>query len=201
MRAPVLSATSRIHDVDLVVNNFFNTIRQPQITKVFIFITNIATPTNLTIVGSGLALYFIYRHRWYFLILLPAALLSGVLSDSILKKMVHVARPIYPLVSTTDFSFPSGHATVAIIFCCLLAYYFKDEINSKLTRNIYILVCAFLALIVCLSRLYLNAHWFSDVLAGAALGLFWVTLYIVLFHFFTSFSTQKVEFGLEKELK
>ncbi len=183
----------RLHRLDGVINNFFSLVRQPFLTKIFILITNLATPTNLTIVGFGLAFYFIYRHRWYFLLLLPASLLSGVLSDSILKKMVHIARPLHPLVVATDFSFPSGHATVAVIFCGLVVYYFKDEIKSKISQKVFIYGCALAALLVCVSRLYLGVHWFSDVVAGAALGVFWLTLYIVLFHFFTSLSPRKVE--------
>ncbi len=191
---------TRVHRIDALVNHFFQTIQQPFLTNFFVVITLLATPTNLTIAGCVLAAYFMYRRRWYFLALLPSSLLSGVLSDSILKKLVHVARPLYPLVPTTDFSFPSGHATLAIIFFGLIAYFFKDSIRSVIWRRIYISICVLAALLVCLSRLYLNVHWLSDVLAGAALGVFWLTLFIVLFHFFTSLSPRRLEKELDREV-
>lgn len=192
---------ARIHRLDGIINHFFQTIRSPFLTNFFIFITSVATPTNLTIVGFVLAIYFIYRRRWYFSILLPVSLLAGVISFSILKKMVHVARPLFPLVPTTDFSFPSGHATLAVIFFGLIAYFFKDSIKSKLWRYVYVAGCSLAAIAICISRLYLNAHWLSDVLAGAALGIFWITLFIVLFHFFTSLSPRRTEKELVTELK
>jgi membrane protein DedA with SNARE-associated domain/membrane-associated phospholipid phosphatase len=192
---------ARIHRLDIVINHFFQKFQSPFLTDFFMAVTLLATPTNLTIIGCVLAVYFMYRHRWYFLALFPASLFSGIVFDSILKKMVHVARPLFPLVPTSDFSFPSGHATVAIIFFSLIAYFFKDSIKSILWRRIYIVVCALVALIICVSRLYLNAHWFSDVLAGVALGVFCVTLFIVLFHFFTSLSPHRIEQEFAREIK
>jgi undecaprenyl-diphosphatase len=192
---------ARIHRLDIIVNHFFQGIRTPLLTDIFVAITLLATPTNLTIVGAVLAAYFIHRRRWYFLVLLPTSLFAGVISDSILKKVVHVARPLFPLVPTTDFSFPSGHATVAVIFFCLIAYFFKDSVRSFVWRQAYVFACALAAVMVCISRLYLNAHWLSDVLAGAALGIFWVTLFMVLFYFFTSLSPRLVEREFEREVK
>jgi len=191
----------QIHRLDMAVNYFFQKIHTPFLDSVFVFITSLATPTNLTVVGCALAAYFMYRHRWYFLALLPSSLFAGIISDSILKKMVHIARPLFPLVPTTDFSFPSGHATVAVIFFGLIAYFFMDSIRSIAWRRIYIFACALAATIICVSRLYVNAHWLSDVLAGIALGVFWVTLFMVLFHFFTSLSPNRMEQELEMEIK
>ena len=192
---------TRIHRLDIAVNHFFNGIHSPFLTNVFVVVTSIATPTNLTVIGCALAIYFMYRHRWYFLALLPASLLAGVISDSILKKIVHVTRPLFPLVPTTDFSFPSGHATLAVIFFGLIAYFFRASIRSIVWRRIYVCACILAAAAVCFSRLYLNAHWLSDVLAGAALGIFWITFFMVLFNFFTSLSPRKMEQELEKEIK
>jgi undecaprenyl-diphosphatase len=194
-------AGAHVSKFDILVNHFFQKIHSPFLTDFFVAITSFATPTNLTIVGCVLAGYLMYRHRWYYLALLPASLFAGVISDSILKKMMHVARPLFPLVPTTDFSFPSGHATVAVIFFVLIAYFFKNSIKPIFWRRLYIAVCALAAIAVCVSRLYLGAHWLSDVLAGIALGVFWVTLFIVLFHFFTSLSPRRMEQELEKEVK
>ena len=192
---------TRIHWLDGVVNHFFAKIQTPLLTNIFVTITLLATPTNLTIVGCALAIYFMYKHRWYFLALLPASLLSGIISDSILKKLVHVARPLYPLIPITDFSFPSGHATIAVIFFGLIIYFFKDSIRSVMWRRIYIYTCALAALLICVSRLYLNVHWFSDVLAGATLGVFWVTLFVILFNFFDSLSPRRMKQEFDREIK
>jgi undecaprenyl-diphosphatase len=196
----VLTGTG-IRHFDNVVYTFFQKIHSPFLTDFFIVITAIATPTNLIILSCLLVAYFMYQKRWYFLALLPLSLLAGVISNSILKKLVHLSRPFFPLVPTTDFSFPSGHATLAIIFFGLVIYFFKDSIKSMLWRRFFVTLCIFCGLIICFSRLYVNAHWFSDVLAGMALGTFWVTFFIVLFHFFTSLSPKRMTQELEKEIK
>ena len=127
---------SRIHRFDLILNNFFQNIRTPFLTNIFIFITALATPTNVTIVGCFLAGYFMYRRRWFFLALLPSSLFAGIISFTILKRIIHVARPPFSLVVTSDFSFPSGHATLAVIFFGLIIYFFKD-INDVFYRNFF----------------------------------------------------------------
>lgn len=194
-------AGTRIHRLDILVNHFFQKIQSPFFIDIFVAVTSLATPTNLTIIGCVLAVYFMYRRYWYFLALLPASLFAGIISDSILKKITHIARPLFPLVPTADFSFPSGHATVAVIFFCLIAYFFKNSIRSITWRRIYVSSCALAAVMVCLSRLYLNAHWLSDVLAGIALGVFWATLFVILFHFFTSLSPRRTEQEFNREIK
>lgn len=194
-------AGARIHRLDILANHFFQTLHTPFWTSFFVAVTVIATPTNLTIVGCLLAGYLMYRRRWYHLALLPTSLLAGVISDSVLKKMIHIVRPVDSLIKVTDFSFPSGHATVAVIFFFLIAYFFKDSVRNIVWRRVYISACMVSATLVCFSRLYLNVHWLSDILAGIALGVFWVTLFIVLFHFFTSLSPRRVGEELDREIK
>ena len=60
----------------------------------------------------------------------------------------------------TDFSFPSGHATIAVGVAVVLA-----QTDKK--RRVFYYVLAFL---ICLSRIYLQCHYLSDVVFGALLG-------------------------------
>ncbi len=71
-------------------------------------------------------------------------------------------RPFNVHAATT--SFPSGHSTVAFAVSTVLA-------NN--TDNIYLKILSYTAAsLVAYSRLYHNAHWFSDVVAGGAIGYF-----------------------------
>ncbi len=191
---------NRIHRLDSYINHSLQFLRSSILTEFLVSITQVCTPTNLTIIAVLLALYFAYRHRWYYLTLLPVSLTAGLISVSLLKRSIHVLRPLHPLVQTSDFSFPSGHATLALIFFGLLAYFFKDSFKKKIWRNTYISVCVAFIILVSFSRVYLNAHWLSDVLAGLALGTFWLTFFVILFHFFTSLSTRRVQAEFNQEL-
>ena len=81
-----------------------------------------------------------------------------------------------PLIHAGGYSFPSGHATTSTALYLTLGLLAAGWVKRWETR-IYILLggLAVIALIG-FSRLYLGVHYVSDVLAGFALGAFWVTL-------------------------
>jgi len=90
----------------------------------------------------------------------------------ILKISARVPRPIH---FTDGYSFPSAHASMSVAVYGYLALLIARELPH--TRRWLPYFCAGCVVVpIALSRLYLGAHWFSDVLAGLTLGIFWVTL-------------------------
>lgn len=102
-------------------------------------------------------------------IYLGAVLLIGeILGNQILKKVFERPRPytVNPNVTLivdklSSFSFPSGHSRCAVE--CSIAIF----ANNKKWGIAAIVV----AVLTCLSRMYLYVHYPTDVLAGAALGV------------------------------
>jgi undecaprenyl-diphosphatase len=119
--------------------------------------------------------------------------LGGKLIESTTKIIIARNRPIHQLVDTSGYSFPSGHATMSMIFFALLIYYFKNHISDKIFKYLSITLSVILILSIGFSRIYLNVHWFTDVIAGFALGLFWLTLMILFLEFVTTVFKEKVE--------
>jgi len=62
-----------------------------------------------------------------------------------------------------QFAFPSGHTTTAFVFFTLIAMHWR--------RPAIQIFAAFCAIAVAVSRVYLMAHWITDVMAGAVLGM------------------------------
>jgi len=174
--------------LDVWVNAKMVLFWNPLLNKIMIFITNIASPINLLILSLILFGVLIYKKKWYYSFLLLFSMIGGLLLKVLIKLIVHRARPENALIEVSGYSFPSGHATMAIIFFSLLLYSFKDDIKNKSLRYIFIMSNILLFLIVGLSRIYLNVHWLSDVLAGFGLGLFWFTLLILVFRTIISLS-------------
>ncbi len=65
--------------------------------------------------------------------------------------------------AAVSHSFPSGHATTAYAAMTTLAY--------KQTSMIVELICAFIAVLTALSRVYLGVHFLGDIIAGSILGM------------------------------
>ncbi len=81
-------------------------------------------------------------------------------------------------VAELDASFPSGHANISVALYALGFYLLFRLVRSpRLKRLCLVLACLF-PLLIGFSRLYLGAHYLSDVLAGWGVGLWWSILAI-----------------------
>lgn len=147
-------------------------------------LTNAFTPADIVIyafvLATGLAFWKKSFKIWFaFFGSVGVASVVG----QVLKHIVGRTRPdlAFQIVHETDLSFPSGHATgvLALVAALYLAIYFTS--GKSLGLKILGLALTLLAGLVCLSRIYVAAHWSTDVIAGAALGLagtilwYWMT--------------------------
>jgi len=119
--------------------------------------------------------------RWYSDIayFLTATLGATVLFIAV-KMTVGRMRPEVSVLEVGGYSFPSGHTTMATAMAFALYFVLREKTASK--RLQYLLCCLALgwAAMIGWSRLYLGVHWFTDVIGGFGLGLFWVTMLRVL---------------------
>ena len=121
------------------------------------------TAPLMVLVGT----YLIYRRRWEALATWFLAMLGSQLLIGPMKNLYERARPPLPLVETSGYSFPSGHAVAGAAIAVALVIVLVPAGPKR--RNLEMLAAAF-AVFMALSRVYLRAHWLSDVLGGAALG-------------------------------
>jgi membrane-associated phospholipid phosphatase len=103
----------------------------------------------------------IRRHWGLWVVFILAAPMLG---DHILKALVARPRPESP-----DFGFPSGHASGAAAFMSGIAY--GAATFRPLARRVVTIAASSMIVLVALARILLHAHWPSDVLGGALLGL------------------------------
>jgi membrane protein DedA with SNARE-associated domain/membrane-associated phospholipid phosphatase len=110
-----------------------------------------------------------------------AALLGAVVLYTLAKPLVHRTRPpATDLIGhATGPAYPSGHATQAIAAWGMLAVVLAAG-RSLRARVLLLSAAAVVVLLVGASRVYLGAHWPTDVLAGYALGGTWLALVIAL---------------------
>lgn len=100
--------------------------------------------------------------------------------NTVLKLVLHRRRPLGRTVQTLgvpSYSFPSGHAFGTVIFYGLFAYLDFRYLGQPLADIIAGLLILFI-IFIGVSRVYLGAHYPSDVLAGWLLGL--ISLFAVI---------------------
>ena len=100
----------------------------------------------------------------------------------LLKELIKdfVCRPRPDGSGFSGYSFPSGHCCIAMCFYGILIYLIHCYIRSDFWRNLLIIVLGVWIFLVGLSRLWLGAHFLSDVLAGMLLGFMIVNVFIIL---------------------
>ncbi len=130
--------------------------------------------TTRMVVTSALflSLLFIVQKRWADLMTFLIALCSSSFIVFISKLVFHRPRPVglLPAVSMTTYSFPSGHATMGIVFYGFLAYLVLRSKSSWAIKVSSVMAALCLATLIGFSRVFLGIHYPSDVLAGALLG-------------------------------
>ena len=100
---------------------------------------------------------------------------------NIVKPLIGRPRPP-PTIWIGHYSgaaFPSGHATQSVAFYAMLAIVLGAG-KSPWVKAVLWSVAALVALAVGGSRIYLGAHWLTDVLGGYALGASWVATVVIV---------------------
>jgi membrane protein DedA with SNARE-associated domain/membrane-associated phospholipid phosphatase len=166
---------------DQGLSSFLISIRTPWLTTVMLTVTQLADSTFMLPLTLILVLYLIYAKRLYMASLTLFALSFGYGTAFLFKWLTKIVRPENALVETFSSSFPSAHATVAMIFGTFIFLSFLDQIKTRAWKLGFFGIVFLGVMLVGLSRIYLNAHWTTDVVAGMSLGLFSVIFSILLF--------------------
>jgi len=128
--------------------------------------TMVMTSLALAILG-WLVWHKAYRAAWA----AGIAIVAAKIFELIMKLGIQRARPTELSYSGASiFSFPSGHATMAAVIFGILAVLVSHSMG-RWGRAVVYAICAILVVAIAYSRLYLGAHWLSDVLAGLTFGV------------------------------
>ena len=138
-------------------------------------VTSLGSTTVLGLLLFSLAGYLLLERRRAAAGLILGAVTSGVVLNNLLKLAIGRPRPDVASSATQVFtsSFPSGHATLSAIAYLTLGALLAQTQRS-LPIRIYIMALAVLAtVLVGISRIYLQVHYPSDVMAGWCIGSAW----------------------------
>jgi len=162
-------------NLDLYLFNRLQELRSPFGDRLLVITTELGSRWVLYSFTALLSLWLLWRSHWRAALHWLLAVGFVTLVTDLLKLATRVQRP--PLLdnATLSYAFPSGHASLSVAVFGFLAVMIARELRSNWHWIPYSLA-AFLVVAIGFSRLYLGAHWLSDVLAGWSLGLVWVAL-------------------------
>ena len=154
----------------------------PLLTSAMRVVTFFGSTLGVILIATAFGFYFVRRRRFDWLAALASAVLGGMLLNKILKFAFHRPRPFFtdPLLTLTSYSFPSGHTMNATVLYGAIAAYLFTTTRAWTQRALIIFSASLLVLLVAFSRMYLGAHYLSDVLGAMAEGLAWLTLCLTM---------------------
>ena len=162
--------------LDERVASWFHQHATPALTQIMRVVTFFGSVVFVAVASSCIAIFLIVRKWWYPLLLLTLAVGGGSLLNILLKHFFHRQRPVLenPLLTLTSFGFPSGHTMGSTLFYGVLAVFVAQSVPTWRRRVLAFWIAALAVALVGLSRIYLGAHYLTDVVGAVAVGLAWL---------------------------
>lgn len=162
--------------LDLRIYDVMLSLRTPWMDQFMVWLTMLGDTFVITSITIMILAWLLYQRNIPAALHWGAAILFGAILTRVLKISLHIPRPDPSLFAdSSHYSFPSAHSTMAMLLYGFLSIIISREIRAYWRVHVYVFFGIIISLIA-ISRLYLGAHWLSDVLGGLTLGLLWITL-------------------------
>lgn len=171
-------AGSALAGMDNAVLNTLQEWRTPWADQMMVALTQLGSLYTVSALFAAVGAVLLWRRHWRAAGHWAAAHGFAVIVPFVLKQTLHLPRPLDLYTGVATYGFPSAHATMSMVSYGFLALLLAQGL-TKARRWLAYGLASLIVMVVVLSRLYLGAHWLSDVLGGLTLGLFWVTLLAV----------------------
>lgn len=179
--AMLVTFSNTLQLLDQGFEQFLAAIRTPGWNGFFLAITYFGSIQFVSIATVFLGISFLLRKDLAHFAIFLGTIIGSSASVFILKDFIERARPLLGVYTETSYSFPSGHTSISVVFYGLLAYLAGKKAKTNRARTNIFFGWIFVMLMVGFSRLYLGVHFASDVLAGYAVGSFWLCVGIYFF--------------------
>jgi membrane-associated phospholipid phosphatase/membrane protein DedA with SNARE-associated domain len=171
----VVTGDPLVH-IDMGVYRLLQDLRTPPGDKLMVAITELGDTIVTLGIGFTVFLWLAWKQAWRTSFYWIGGVVGATVLNGAIKAALQRDRPGDLLYSGWSvFSFPSGHTTANAVLYGLLAFLVASG-AGPVRRQTVVSGAAALVLLIAFSRLYLGAHWFSDVAGGLAFGSAFVAL-------------------------
>ena len=161
----------RLFAIDQTIYRQLQLLRTPWLDDILITVTQLGDTFMVTVIAAVVALRLLISRSWrtaaYWLLTITGA---GLINTAIKANIVRTRPGDMMYSGWTAYSFPSGHTTSNLVLYGLLCILIYPCVKKHTTRILTVCAAMGFALLVAASRIYLGAHWFSDVLGGMLLS-------------------------------
>ena len=166
--------------LDYVFNDFEKLVANPIVT-VFMTIILMSFDKYFTwAIPGAILFYLLFKKEWWSILALFLSIGGGEIMMSHLKNFFQRWSPMMQIIEGRGYSFPSGHAFYAMLVYGFMIYLAEEFIKSNRLKSFIFLLCSLLILLVGMSLISLNKHWFTEVFAGYCAGFSWLLISILL---------------------
>ena len=165
---------------DVAILNLFSSMRTPIGDTIMVFFTSLGDGIVVTFVTVAVALYLFFKRAWRRATGFLIAIGSTAVFVPLFKALLERSRPMALYSGADSFSFPSGHATLNAVLFGICAVLIAHDRNRWIKAGIFSVTVIYV-ITIGFSRVYLAAHWMSDVLAGFLFGLAMVAAFAFVF--------------------
>lgn len=171
-----LILTDKITGFDTTIYEFITLKKNDTITNIYKCITFFGSTTFIVILCLLFLLIFWKQKKGF---VISACLIGSTLINNLIKVIVRRNRPVdLMLVEENTFSFPSGHTMASVSMYGLLIYLVWQSKFSKKLKIILTILLSVLILAIASSRIYLGAHYASDIIGAILMSTIWLIIFI-----------------------
>lgn len=192
----VLYPIDIIYAIDVNVTLFFERIRSPFLTEMFLFISDIGSIKYTLPLCIVVALILLIKRKMIDVVFLFCMYFGVRQINYQMKEFFVRERPPFDAVyEAAHYSFPSGHSMNSIAIFSFICYLVITHFVKSYNKNNYLLLFTFLLVFfIGLSRIYLGVHYLTDVLAGFSAGFVWFILIKIMLEKVNQLVAKKSDF-------
>jgi membrane-associated phospholipid phosphatase len=180
--AGALDSSDGVGGFDVALAQALRLQLSPATLSVFAWITHLGDTRALTALCIVVAAVLLWRGQRVLAVMWVIAVAGNGTLNRLLKSLFERARPLHDhgfMVADGGWSFPSGHSSGSVAAYGMLAYVILRVVSMRWQLPVLLLAAA-LAFTTGVSRVLLQVHYASDVLAGFSSGLAWLTMCVAV---------------------
>ncbi len=154
--------------VDMAVRDFLLNFYSATTDKVMQIFTFLGSTTWIIVLALAIFFFFLlYEKKQNFAFATAGVIIISTILNQVTKIIIRRPRPSYmPIGLESSYSYPSGHTMASASLYGFIIYLICKSGISKGNKIFFSSILSIIVLLIMTSRIYLGAHYFSDVIGG-----------------------------------